>query len=54
MEHVFTDVHRLALSYRLTSYDAAYLELAIRLNLPLATLDDELIRAARAAGVTVL
>jgi predicted nucleic acid-binding protein len=54
VEHVFTDVHRLALSYRLTSYDAAYLELAIRLNLPLATLDDELIRAARAAGVTVL
>src|SRR5258708_8815619 len=30
---VFTDVHRLALSYRLTSYGAAYLELAIRLAL---------------------
>jgi predicted nucleic acid-binding protein len=54
VERVFTDVHRLALSYRLTSYDAAYLELAIRLNLPLATLDDELIRAGRAAGVLVL
>jgi len=52
--HVFTDVHRLALSYRLTSYDAAYLELAIRLNLPLATLDDELVRAAGAAGVPLL
>ncbi len=54
VERVFTDVHRLALSYRLTSYDAAYLELAIRLNLPLATLDDELVRAARAAGVATL
>jgi predicted nucleic acid-binding protein len=54
VEHVFTGVHRLALSYRLTSYDATYLELAIRLNLPLATLDDELIRAAKAAGVPVL
>jgi len=51
---VFTDVHRLALSYQLTSYDAAYLELAIRLNLPLATLDEELARAGRAAGVPVL
>jgi predicted nucleic acid-binding protein len=51
---VFTDVHRLALAYRLTSYDAAYLELAIRLNLPLATLDDDLIQAAKAAGVGVL
>jgi predicted nucleic acid-binding protein len=51
---VLTDVHRLALSYRLTSYDAAYLELATRLNLPLATLDDELLRAAGAAGILVL
>jgi predicted nucleic acid-binding protein len=54
VERVLTDVHRLALSYRLTSYDAAYLELAIRLNLPLATLDDELIRAAGVAGIPVL
>lgn len=51
---VLTDVHRLALQYRLTSYDAAYLELAQRRNLPLATLDDELRAAAAAAGVTVL
>ena len=51
---VLTDVHQLAVSQRLTSYDAAYLELAIRLNLPLATLDDDLIRAAGAAGVPVL
>jgi predicted nucleic acid-binding protein len=45
---VFSDVHRLALDHRLTSYDAAYLELAQRRNLPLATLDDELIRASKA------
>jgi predicted nucleic acid-binding protein len=51
---VFEDVHRLALAYRLTSYDAAYLELALRQGLPLATLDDELIRASKAAGVIVL
>ncbi len=51
---VFPDVHRVALAYRLTSYDAAYLEVAIRRGLPLATLDDGLVRASRAAGVTVL
>ncbi len=51
---VFTDVHRLALTYRLTSYDAAYLELAMRRGLPLATLDDDLIRAAKAAGVAII
>jgi predicted nucleic acid-binding protein len=51
---VFPDVHRLALAYRLTSYDAAYLEVAARRSLPLATLDEDLARASRAAGVTVL
>jgi predicted nucleic acid-binding protein len=51
---VFSDVHRPALTYRLTSYDAADLELALRRGLPLATLDDDLIRASKAAGVTVL
>lgn len=51
---VFSDVHRLALAYRLTSYDAACLELALRRGLPLATHDDELIRASAAAGVAVL
>jgi predicted nucleic acid-binding protein len=51
---VLTDVHRLAVTYRLTSYDAAYLELALRRALPLATLDNELIAACRQAGVPVL
>lgn len=39
--------------YGLTVYDAAYLELAQRLRLPLATLDDALTRASRAAGVAL-
>jgi predicted nucleic acid-binding protein len=38
---------------RLTAYDAAYLELARREHLPLATLDRELIRAAAKAGVAL-
>ncbi len=44
----------LARTYRLSAYDAAYLELAIREGLPLATLDDDLRRAASAAGVKLV
>lgn len=50
---ILTDVHRLAVAHRLTPYDASYLELALRKNLPLATLDDELIAASKASGVTL-
>jgi predicted nucleic acid-binding protein len=41
----------LAQKHSLTNYDAAYLALAMRLNLPLATTDVDLRRAAAAAGV---
>lgn len=51
---ILTDVHQLALAHRLTSYDAAYLELAMRRGLPIATLDDDLAKASRAAGVSVI
>lgn len=38
----------------LTTYDATYLELAVRRGLPLLTKDNELIRAAKRLGVDVL
>jgi predicted nucleic acid-binding protein len=38
----------------LTLYDAAYLELAMRASLPRATLDKQLRRAAKNAGVKCL
>ena len=44
----------LARHHCLTLYDAAYLELAIRLGLPLATLDSELIAAAKAEQVPLI
>jgi len=44
----------LARSHNLTLYDGAYLELAIRRNLPLATLDKELRSAARKVGIKCL
>ena len=44
----------LALRHDLTSYDAAYLELALRLQWPIATQDAALAEAAWAAGVGVV
>lgn len=41
----------LALQYGLTNYDAAYLGLAMKLKLPLATTDQQLLTAAASAGV---
>ena len=41
----------LARTHQLSVYDAMYLELAMRLQLPLATLDRALHRAARTVGV---
>ena len=51
---IFSQVLPLCRAHALTSYDAAYLELSIRRQLPLATLDDSLRAAAKAAGVKVL
>jgi predicted nucleic acid-binding protein len=45
---------RLCDRFGLTPYDAAYLELAQRLQLPLATLDTALARAARAENVPLV
>jgi len=51
---IFPDVHHIALTHRLTSYDASHLELALRRGLPLATLDDRLIRASQAPGISII
>jgi predicted nucleic acid-binding protein len=44
----------IAREHRLTAYDAAYLELAMRLGLPLATDDRSLRGAAKRSGVALL
>jgi predicted nucleic acid-binding protein len=41
-------------THLLTAYDATYLELAMRLQLPLATKDGALVKAAKKAGLVVL
>jgi predicted nucleic acid-binding protein len=50
----FTALLALCRKHQLTSYDAVYLELAARRELPLATLDNDLRRAARTVGVKLL
>jgi predicted nucleic acid-binding protein len=51
---VWTTTVGLAERFALSAYDAAYLELARRHRLPLATLDRDLRAAATALGLTVL
>ncbi len=46
------EIFQLGLKHQLSSYDAAYLELAIRRKLPLATEDNNLILAAKATAVS--
>ena len=45
------DTLHLARRYKLSAYDASYLELALRTGVPLATLDEDLQKAAKKAGV---
>ena len=52
--YAWTTTLRLAERFALTIYNSAYLELAQRRSLPLATLDAELREAAAALGVTLL
>ena len=49
----FSRIMTLAREYKLSSYDASYLELAIREGLPIASLDKNLLKAAKKANVPI-
>ena len=49
--HALSDTLQLARRYKLSAYDASYLELALRFGIPLATLDEDLQKAAKNSGV---
>ncbi len=51
---VFTRIQSLSREHGLTAYDAAYLDLALAVGLPLATLDADLTRACQKAGGVLL
>ena len=53
-ERAFHDLLDLARSERLTVYDAAYLELALRLGVPLASKDGKMRKAAARLGLALL
>lgn len=53
-DRAFDQILSFARQQQLSVYDAAYLELALRESLPIATLDDSLRRAASNAGVALL
>ncbi len=54
LHYTVENVLPLAVHHAISSYDAAYLELALRKRAPLATLDASLARAARDAGVALI
>lgn len=49
--HALESTLQLARRYKLSAYDASYLELALRRGISLATLDEDLQKAAKKAGV---
>jgi predicted nucleic acid-binding protein len=53
-KQTWADTLLLARAERLTAYDVAYLELAIRLDVDLASLDRDLRRAAKNMGVNAV
>ena len=54
LEPMMKDLLTLARVHNLSSYDASYLDLAMRNGLPIATLDKKLIEAATAIDVKIL
>ncbi len=53
-EHALGDCLQLARRFKLSAYDASYLELAMREGIPVATLDADLRQAMQYTGVTLL
>lgn len=53
-DRAFNDILPVARQLQLAEYDAAYVELALREALPLATLDAKLRRAARSVGLALV
>ena len=53
VERAYQQILSMARQHHLSAYDASYLELAVREGLPLATLDNDLRKAATAVGVKI-
>jgi len=53
-ERMIKEIFALARKHNLSSYDASYLDLAMRKGLPIATLDKNLLAAAKRSKVSIL
>lgn len=53
-ERMIKEIFALARKHKLSSYDASYLDLAMRKGLPIATLDKNLIAAAKRSKLPIL
>ncbi len=53
-DRIFHDTLSMARQYRLSSYDASYLDIAIRKGTPIATLNKAIIRAAKDLKVQII
>ena len=53
-ERMMKELLALARTHKLSSYDASYLDLAMRTGVPMATLDETLIQASRRIKVPIL
>jgi predicted nucleic acid-binding protein len=53
-ERMLSEILALAREYKLSSYDASYLDLAMRKGLPIATTDKNIISAAKRSRVPIL
>ena len=53
-ERMLSEILALARAYKLSSYDASYLDLAMRKGLPIATTDKNIIAAAKKSNVPVV
>jgi len=54
LDEAWATTYLLARKHNISLYDAAYLELAVRRGLPLASIDTDLRKAANAEGVALL
>lgn len=53
-ERMFSEIFALGRECKISSYDASYLDLAMRKGLPLATMDKKIILAARKCSVSIM
>lgn len=53
-ERMIKEIFALAREHKLSTYDASYLDLAMKKGIPIATLDKRLLKAAKRSNVSIM